>query len=59
MAKIASRCESGDEKQRLSAVEETRKPYVDSYVRAIHLLVDEGEHDAAVTVVVNETLLAS
>jgi diguanylate cyclase (GGDEF)-like protein/PAS domain S-box-containing protein len=58
MAEIASRCESEKEKQRLSAVEGTRKPYVDSYLRAIHLLVDEGEHDAAVAVMVNETLPA-
>jgi diguanylate cyclase (GGDEF)-like protein/PAS domain S-box-containing protein len=58
VAKIASRCESEKERQRLSAVEETRKPYVDSYLRAIHLLVNKGEHDAAVAVMVNETLPA-
>ena len=56
--KIASRCESGNERQRLSAVERMRKPYIDSYLRAIHLLVDEHEHDAAVAVMVNETLPA-
>ena len=58
VAKIASRCESEEEKQRLSAVEGTRKPYIDSYLRALHLLVDEGEHHAAVAVMVNETLPA-
>jgi diguanylate cyclase (GGDEF)-like protein/PAS domain S-box-containing protein len=58
MVEIASRCESEEEKQRLSAVEETRRPYIDSYLRALHLLVDEGEHDAAVGVMVNETLPA-
>jgi len=58
VAKIASRCESENEKQRLLAVEGTRKPYIDSYVRALHLLVDKGEHDAAVGVMVNETLPA-
>jgi diguanylate cyclase (GGDEF)-like protein/PAS domain S-box-containing protein len=57
-AKIASRCDSEDEKQRLSVVEGMRKPYIDSYLRAIHLLVDKGEHDAAVAVMVNETLPA-
>jgi len=58
VAKIASRCESEDEKQRLLAVEKTRKPYIDSYLRAIHLLVDEGKHDAAVAVMVNEAVPA-
>src|ERR1035437_5188189 len=58
MAEITSRCESAEEKQRLSAVEATRKPYIDSYLRALHLLVDERERDAAVAVMVNETLPA-
>jgi diguanylate cyclase (GGDEF)-like protein/PAS domain S-box-containing protein len=58
VAEITSRCESEKEKQRLSAVEATRKPYIDSYLRALHLLVDERERDAAVTVMVNETLPA-
>jgi len=58
VAEIASRCESEEEKQLLLAVEGTRRPYIDSYLRAIHLLVDEGEHDAAVRVMVNETLPA-
>jgi hypothetical protein len=58
VAEITSRCESEKEKQRLSVVEETRKPYIDSYLRAIHLLVDERERDAAVAVMVNETVPA-
>jgi diguanylate cyclase (GGDEF)-like protein/PAS domain S-box-containing protein len=58
MAEITIRCESEKEKQRLSAVESTRKPYIDSYLRALHLLVDERERDAAVAVMVNETLPA-
>jgi diguanylate cyclase (GGDEF)-like protein len=58
VTEITSRCESEQEKQRLSAVEGTRKPYIDSYLRALHLLVDEGKHDAAVAVMVNETLPA-
>ena len=52
------RCESEEEKQLLSAVKRTRKPYVESYLRAIYLLVDEGKHDAAEAVIVNETLPA-
>jgi PAS domain S-box-containing protein len=58
LVQIASRCESEKEKRLLSAVEVARKPYVDSYLRALHLLVDEGDRDAAVTVMVNETLPA-
>jgi diguanylate cyclase (GGDEF)-like protein/PAS domain S-box-containing protein len=58
VAKIASRCDSENEKERLFAVERMRQPYIDSYLRAMHLLVDEGEHDAAVAVMVNETLPA-
>jgi len=58
VAEITSRCESAEERQRLSAVGATRKPYVDSYLRALHLLVDERERDAAVAVMVNETLPA-
>jgi diguanylate cyclase (GGDEF)-like protein/PAS domain S-box-containing protein len=56
MAKITDPCESEKEKQQLSAMEETRKSYIDSYSRVIHLLVDERKHDAAVAVMVNETL---
>lgn len=52
------RCLSNEERQLLDAVKTTRKPYVDSYLRAIHLLVDEGEHDAAEAVMINETLPA-
>jgi len=58
VAKIESRCESEKEKRQLSAVEWTRKPYIDSYLRALHLLIDEEKHDAAVAVMVNETLPA-
>jgi diguanylate cyclase (GGDEF)-like protein/PAS domain S-box-containing protein len=53
-----SRCESEEEKQLLSSVRRTRQPYVESDLRAIHLLVDEGKREAAEAVVVNETLPA-
>src|ERR1022692_5035231 len=36
----------------------TRKQYVDSYLRAIHLLVDEKKHDEAEAVMVNEAMPA-
>jgi diguanylate cyclase (GGDEF)-like protein/PAS domain S-box-containing protein len=52
------RCETEKEKDLLFAVKRTREPYVDSYERAIHLLVNERKHDAAEVVMVNETLPA-
>jgi hypothetical protein len=51
-------CQSEKEKQLLSAVKKTRQPYVESYLRAIHLLVDEGKHDEAEAVIVKETIPA-
>ena len=53
-----SRCDSEKEKQVLSEVTRTRKPYLESCQRAIHLLVDERKHDEAEAVMVNETLPA-
>jgi diguanylate cyclase (GGDEF)-like protein/PAS domain S-box-containing protein len=58
VAKIASRSESENEKRQLFTVEQMRKTYVDSYLRALHLLVNEGKRDAAVAVMVDETLPA-
>jgi diguanylate cyclase (GGDEF)-like protein/PAS domain S-box-containing protein len=58
VAEMERRCESEKEKQLLSAVAGARKPYIDSYLRALHLLVNEREHNAAVAVMVNETLPA-
>ena len=55
---ITSRCESEKEKQLLFTVDKARQLYIDSYLRALHLLVDEGKHDAAVAVMVNETTVA-
>src|ERR1035438_4922532 len=55
---IKARCTSENEKRLLSAVQKTRQPYVDSYLRAIHLLIDEGKHDTAEAVIVDETLPA-
>ena len=48
--------ESEKEKQLLSEVRKAREPYVESYLRAIHLLVDEGKHDEAEAVIVKETI---
>ena len=52
------RCESEKEKQLLSEVKKTRQPYVESSLRAIHLIVDEGKHDEAEAVIVEETIPA-
>jgi len=53
-----SRCNSQKEKQVLSEVTRTRRPYLESYQRAIHLLIDERKHGKAEMVMVNETLPA-
>ena len=58
VSEIEARCESEKEKQELSAVTQARKPYLESYQRALHLLVDENEQDAAARVMINETLPA-
>src|ERR1700678_651832 len=58
LEEIEGQCKSEKEKQLLSAVKGTRKPYADSSLRAIHLLVDEGKHDESEAVMVNETLPA-
>ncbi len=50
------RCRSEDERQLLLDVKKTRKPYVESCLRAIHLRVDDRKHDEAEAVIVNETL---
>src|SRR5208282_4776825 len=42
VTEIASRCESERDKQLLLAIEKARQQYIDSYLRAMHLLVDEG-----------------
>jgi diguanylate cyclase (GGDEF)-like protein/PAS domain S-box-containing protein len=52
------RCESEEEKHLLSEVKRTRKPYVDSYERAIHLVVDERKHGEAEAVMVKDSLPA-
>ena len=58
IAESETRCDSEKERQALSEVKKTREPYLESYQRAIHLLVDERKHDEAETVMVNETLPA-
>ncbi|HLJ30441.1 MAG TPA: PAS domain S-box protein [Candidatus Angelobacter sp.] len=45
--KIEAQSESGDESKLIAAIRRTRKPYVDGYQRAVHLLVDGENRDAA------------
>jgi diguanylate cyclase (GGDEF)-like protein/PAS domain S-box-containing protein len=58
LEEIEDRCQSEKETQLLSAVKGTRNVYRDSYLRAIHLRVDEKRPDEAEAVVVNEMLPA-
>ena len=58
LEEIEGRCQSEKERQLLSAVKGTRTIYVESYLRAIHLNIDEKRPDEAKAVVVNETLPA-
>ncbi len=58
VAEIGSRCDSAEEKQLFAAVKDTRSSYVDSYLRALHLLSSKGTHNEAEAVMVKETLPA-
>jgi diguanylate cyclase (GGDEF)-like protein len=55
VAKLEEECDSPEEKKALAAVKDARTPYVSSYLRALHLLVDEKRQDAARAVMVRET----
>lgn len=51
---LALQCDSEEEKHLLAVVNAERTSYVSSYVRALHLLVDERRFDAARRIMVNE-----
>ena len=55
MEKIKSQCDTTDECQLLAAVETARTPYVTSYLRALRLLVDEQQPQAARAIMLQET----
>ncbi len=55
VTKLESQCGSPEQKRLLEAVGEARTPYVASYQRALHLLVDEGKEDAARAMMVEKT----
>lgn len=56
--KLQSQCDSAEECRLLAAVNETRAPYVDSYLRALHLLVDENQAEAGRVIMVQEMIPA-
>ena len=55
MGKIESQCDSPEEKRLLAAVTDARVPYIASYLRALHLLVDQGQQEESRTIMVRET----
>jgi|GEM_PF-3759548 len=55
LEEIKRRCESQEEKRLLSAVEDSRGPYVENYLRALHLLLDEHKRDEAADTMTKET----
>lgn len=58
VAEIGRRCDSQEEKKLFSAVENSRGPYVQSDVRALHVLLDEGKRDSATNIITSQTTLA-
>jgi diguanylate cyclase (GGDEF)-like protein len=55
ISRIERECDSPAEKQSLAAVKDARAPYVQSYLRALHVLLDEHNVEAARSIMVQET----
>jgi signal transduction histidine kinase len=55
VAELEELCKSNEEKRLLIAIRGARGPYIDSYQRALHLLVAEKKHDAAAAIMVQQT----
>ena len=55
VSKIERQCDTPAEKQMLAAVKGARAPYVQSYLRALHVLLDEHKVEAARSIMVQET----
>ncbi len=55
VAALEAHCESDEEKRLLATVKQTRGPYVDSYLRALHLLLTEKNRAAATEMMVQQT----
>lgn len=55
LARLEGLCQSDEERRLLIAIEEARSRYINSYLRALSLLLDEGKRDAAVAVMSQQT----
>ncbi|MFZ3211913.1 MAG: PAS domain S-box protein [Terriglobales bacterium] len=55
---LGSQCESEEEKQLLALVQAKRTPYVSSYLRALHLVVEDGRREDASAVMLETTMPA-
>ena len=55
VSKIERQCDTPAEKQMLAVVKGARAPYVQSYLRALHVLLDERKVEAARSIMVQET----
>ena len=55
VADLYSRCESDEERRLLDEIQATRKSYIESYLRALRLLIDERRSEAAAAVMVEQT----
>jgi diguanylate cyclase (GGDEF)-like protein/PAS domain S-box-containing protein len=55
LVELESRCDSPDERRLLAAVRDARALYSPSYLRALHLLLDENQQEAARVIMVEET----
>lgn len=55
VAALEPLCQSDEEKRLLETVKQTRGPYIDSYLRALHLLLNEKNKAAAIEVMAQET----
>ena len=52
---IEKKCDSPEEQRLLATVKEARTPYVMSYLRALHVLLEERQEAAARSIMVQET----
>ncbi len=43
-------------KELMARIRDARKPYVDSFSKASHLILEEGKSDAAAKIIINETI---
>ncbi len=58
VADLGNLCASEEERKLMQAVSNARAPYINSYQRALHLLVDEKKNDEALAVMTQQTTQA-